>query len=49
MLTEELRQKRVDGARTLLDALEVQHRIGFHDIVTGDESWIYLHMVPTSI
>jgi hypothetical protein len=38
MLTEELRQKRVDGARTLLDALEAQQRIEFCDIVTGDES-----------
>jgi hypothetical protein len=27
MLTEELRQKRIDGARTLLDALEAQKRI----------------------
>jgi hypothetical protein len=49
MLTEELRQKWIDGVRTLLDALEAQQRIEFRDIVTGDESWIYLHMSPNSI
>jgi hypothetical protein len=49
MLTEELRQKRVDGARTLLDALETEQRTEFHDTVTDDESWIYLHMSPNSI
>jgi hypothetical protein len=49
MLTEELRQKRVDGARTLLNALEAQQRIEFRDSVTGDEGWIYLHMSPNSI
>jgi hypothetical protein len=41
--------KRVDGARILLDALETQQRIGFRDIITGDESLIYLHMSPNSI
>jgi hypothetical protein len=48
LLTEEHHQKRVDRTRTLLDALESQQRIGFRDIVTGDESWIYLHMNPNS-
>jgi hypothetical protein len=49
MLTEFLCQKWVDGSRTLLDALEAQQRIKFRDIVTDDESWIYLHMSPNSI
>jgi hypothetical protein len=49
MLTEELRQKRVNGVRALLDTLEVQQRIGFHDIITGDESWFYLDVAPNSI
>jgi hypothetical protein len=44
ILTEELCQKRVDGVRTLLDALEAQQRIGFRDIAACDESWIYLEM-----
>jgi hypothetical protein len=46
MLTERFRQKRVDGARTFLNALEAQQRIEFRDIVTADEGWIYLHMIP---
>jgi hypothetical protein len=37
-MTEELHQKQVDGARTLLNALEAQQRIGFRDIVTCNES-----------
>jgi hypothetical protein len=49
MWTEELREKRVDGARTLLDVLEAQQRIVFRDIVTDNESRIYLHMSPNSI
>jgi hypothetical protein len=48
-LRDELREKRVDGARTLLDALEAQWQIRFRDIVTGNESWIYLYMCPNSI
>jgi hypothetical protein len=39
-----LRQKHVDGSWTLLETLETQQQIGFRDIVTGDESWIYLDM-----
>jgi hypothetical protein len=48
-LTEELRQKRVDGSRALLDTLEAQQRIEFCDIVTGDESWVYLDMILNPI
>jgi hypothetical protein len=49
MLTDELRQKRIEGSCTLLNVLEAQQRIGFHHIITGDESWIYLSMSPNSI
>jgi hypothetical protein len=49
MLTDKLRQTRIEGARTLLNVLEAQQRIGFRDIITGDESWIYLNMTPNSI
>jgi hypothetical protein len=38
MLTEELRRKRVDGAKALLKVLEGQSHIGFRDVITGDES-----------
>jgi hypothetical protein len=37
-LTSELPQKRVDLSNQLLRVLESQQRVGFHNIVTGDES-----------
>ena len=43
MLTEELRQKRVELAQQLLELLERQRRVKFRDIVTGDESWFLQH------
>jgi hypothetical protein len=49
MVTDELREKRIEGARTLVNVLESQKRIGFRDIITGDESWIYLNMTLNSI
>jgi hypothetical protein len=49
MLTDELRQKRIERARTLLNVLEAQQGIGFRDIITGDESRIYLNVIPNSI
>jgi hypothetical protein len=48
-LTDKLRQKRIEGVRTILNVLEAPQRIGFCDIITGDESWIYLNMTPNSI
>jgi hypothetical protein len=49
MPTYELRQKQIERARTLLNVLEAQQRIGFRDIIAADESWIYLNMTPNSI
>jgi hypothetical protein len=43
MLTGELRQQRVELAGGLLRVLQGQQRIGFRDIVTGDESWFLHH------
>jgi hypothetical protein len=43
MLTEELRQKRVELSRQLLELLESQRGVNFRDIVTGDESWFLQH------
>jgi hypothetical protein len=36
MFTDELRRKRVDGAKTLLKILETQLHIGFGDVITED-------------
>jgi hypothetical protein len=43
MLTAELRHKRVELSKQLLSVLESQQRVGFRDIVTGDESWFLQH------
>jgi DNA-binding transcriptional ArsR family regulator len=41
ILTNQLRQKRVSLATTLLEVLRRQQCLGFPDIVTGDESWFF--------
>jgi hypothetical protein len=43
MLTDELRQKRVELSRQLLELLESQRGVNFRDIVTWDESWFLRH------
>ena len=43
ILTAELRQKRVEFARQLLEVLESQRVVGFAHLVTGDESWFLRH------
>jgi hypothetical protein len=43
MLTEELRQKRVELSRQLFEFRESQRGVNFRDIVTGDESWFLQH------
>jgi hypothetical protein len=42
-LINELGQKRVELARQLFRLLEQQQKVGFRDIVTGDESWFLKH------
>jgi hypothetical protein len=43
MLTRKLRQKRIELSKQLFLVLESQQRVGFRDIVTGDESWFLQH------
>jgi hypothetical protein len=43
MLTADVRQKRVELSKQLFPVLESQQRVGFHDIVTSDESWFLQH------
>jgi hypothetical protein len=49
MLTEELRRKRVDGAKALLKVREVQSHIGFRDIITGNENSAFVNINPSWI
>jgi hypothetical protein len=42
-LTSELRQKRVEVSSQVFRVLESQQRVGFRNVVTGDESWFLQH------
>jgi hypothetical protein len=48
VLTRELRDRRVEGARALLDVFCQQNKTDFQDIITGDESWIFIDTAPSS-
>jgi hypothetical protein len=43
-LDDDLRAKRLKGIRRLLDVLQAQERCHFRDLITGDETWVYLDM-----
>jgi hypothetical protein len=45
-LDDNLRAKRLESARWLLDVLQGQERCDFRDLITGAETWIYLDMKP---
>jgi hypothetical protein len=46
LLTEDLRQKRKEGARAMLRLLLAAQRDGWHHLVTGDESWFFFDTSP---
>jgi hypothetical protein len=48
-LDDDLRTKRMEGARQLLDVLQAQGRCHFRDLTTGDKTWVYLDMKPADI
>jgi hypothetical protein len=43
-LDDDPRAKWLESARQLLDILQVQERCHFRDLITGDETWVYLDM-----
>jgi hypothetical protein len=45
-LDGDLRAKRLEGARQLLDILRAQEKYHFRYLITGDETWVYLDMKP---
>jgi hypothetical protein len=49
MFMEELRKKQVDGAEALFKVLETQPHIDFRDVITRNESWIFLNIGLSSI
>jgi hypothetical protein len=48
-LTDELRAKSVNKAKELFDLLDRQKWIGYHDILTGNESWFCQSHYSSSI
>jgi histone-lysine N-methyltransferase SETMAR len=48
-LDDDLRGKRLDGARQFLDVLQAQERYHFRDLITGDKIWVYFDMKPGTI
>jgi hypothetical protein len=49
IFTEELRRKRIDGVKALLKILEAHLHIAFGNVITEDESWIFLNISISSI
>jgi hypothetical protein len=39
----------LDGAEQLLDVLQAQERCLFRDLITGDETWVYVDVKPGTI
>jgi hypothetical protein len=48
-LNADLRAKRLQGAGQLCDIPQAQERCHFRDLITGDETWVYLDMKPGTI
>jgi hypothetical protein len=48
-LDDNLRAKRLEGARQLLDVLQAQERCHLRDLITRDETRIYLDIKPATI
>jgi hypothetical protein len=48
-LDDDLRVKRLEDARQLLDVLQAQERCHLRDPITGDETWIYFDMKPGTV
>jgi hypothetical protein len=45
-LDDDVRAKRLEGSRQLLDVLQTQETCHFRDQITWDEIWVYLDMKP---
>jgi hypothetical protein len=41
---DDLRPKQIEGARQLFDVVNAQERCHSRDLITGDETWVYLDM-----
>jgi hypothetical protein len=48
-LYDDLRSKRLDGTRQLLDVLQAQEWYHFRNLIPGDETRVYLDMKPAAV
>jgi hypothetical protein len=48
-LDADLIAKRLEGARQLLDVLQVHERCHFRGLIIEDETWVYLDVKPGTI
>jgi hypothetical protein len=48
-LDDDLRAKRLEGSRQLVDALQTQGRRHFRDLIPGDGAQVYLDMKPGTL
>jgi hypothetical protein len=46
LLTHDLREKRKEHAKAMLPFLLIAERNSWHYLVTGDESWFFLNILP---
>jgi hypothetical protein len=46
---DNLRAKWLEGTRQLLDILQAQERCHFRDLITWDETWVYIDMKPGTV
>jgi hypothetical protein len=46
---DDLRAKRLEGARQLFDVLQAQERCHFRGLIIGDETWVSFNMRPGTV
>jgi hypothetical protein len=48
-LDDNLRTQQLEGARQFLDFLQAQERYHLRDLITEDETWVYLDLKPGTV
>lgn len=48
-LTDELRMKRIKVSKQMLTVLQAQKKLGYRDVITGDETWVFLKKQKNSL
>jgi hypothetical protein len=48
-LDDDLRAKQLEDVRQLLDVLQAEEKCHSRDLITGDETWVFLDIKPVTI